>query len=118
MKRRRACTFSPTSMMKTVNRSLLQPQYVARRPRVAYVTSRGTMIQGRTEDVLSSSFGEKLKGRVHLLFTSPPFPLNRKKKYGNETGDAYVEWLAAFAPVFRDLLAPKGSIVLEMGNAW
>jgi hypothetical protein len=104
--------------MKTVNRSLLQPQYAKLRARVAYATSRGTMIQGHTEDVLSSSFGEKLKGRVHLLFTSPPFPLNRKKKYGNETGEAYVEWLAAFAPVFRELLAPKGSIVLEMGNAW
>ena len=104
--------------MKTIDRSLLLPQRAKVRPRVAYITTRGTMIKGHAEDVLASSFGKKLKGRVDLLFTSPPFPLNRKKKYGNEIGEAYVEWLAAFAPLFRDLLAPKGSIVLEMGNAW
>jgi hypothetical protein len=109
---------SPTFPMETVNRSLLLPQHTKLRPRVVYTTNHGIMIRGKTEDVLASSFGKKLKGRVHLLFTSPPFPLNRKKKYGNEIGDAYVEWLASFAPVFRELLAPKGSIVLEMGNAW
>lgn len=85
---------------------------------VAYATSRGTMIHGRTEDVLTSSFGLELRRRVHLIFTSPPFPLNRKKRYGNEVGDRYLEWLSAFSPMFRDLLVPKGSIVLEMGNAW
>jgi len=52
------------------------------------------------------------------LFTSPPFPLNRKKKYGNLKGSEYQEWLAAFAPPFRKMLTPDGSIVLELGNAW
>ena len=53
-----------------------------------------------------------------MIFTSPPFPLNRKKKYGNFNGEAYVEWLAAFASVFKRFLKKDGSIVLEMGNAW
>lgn len=97
--------------------SILHPVSAPTQPRIAYATRRGTMIHGRSEDVLES-MGPRLRGRVHLIFTSPPFPLNRKKRYGNETGDAYVGWLSAFAPLFRDLLAPKGSIVLEMGNAW
>ena len=60
----------------------------------------------------------KLRGKVQFVFTSPPFPLNRKKKYGNFNGDHYKEWLLGFAPILRDLLAEDGSIVIEMGNAW
>jgi site-specific DNA-methyltransferase (cytosine-N4-specific) len=59
-----------------------------------------------------------VRGRVNLLFTSPPFPLLRKKKYGNESGQEYIAWLARLAPRFRDLLAPDGSLVIEIGNAW
>lgn len=76
------------------------------------------MIHGSTEDFLASPAGHKYRGRVQLIFTSPPFPLNRKKKYGNEVGEEYVEWLARFAPLFKKLLTPSGSIVMEMGNAW
>jgi len=28
---------------------------------------------------------------VNLIFTSPPFPLNRNQKYGNHTGEKYLE---------------------------
>jgi len=51
-------------------------------------------------------------------FTSPPFPLNQKKRYGNYQGEEYVNWFAAFAPIFANLLTPTGSIVIELGNAW
>jgi hypothetical protein len=85
---------------------------------MAYRTSRGAMIHGRTEEVLSSELGSKLRGRVQLIFTSPPFPLNRKKRYGNEVGDTYISWLAGFAELFKPLLTPTGSIVIELGNAW
>jgi site-specific DNA-methyltransferase (cytosine-N4-specific) len=61
---------------------------------------------------------DPIRKKVDLIFTSPPFPLNRKKKYGNLRGDAYVEWLAGFAHIFKDLLKPKGSVVIELGNAW
>lgn len=76
------------------------------------------MIEGLSENVLASETAKKYHGKVQLIFTSPPFPLNRKKRYGNVQGDAYVDWLAGFAPVFKDLLKPDGSIVLELGNAW
>lgn len=87
-------------------------------PRVAYSTEWGRMILGSAERVLTSKLAERLSGRVQLIFTSPPFPLNRKKKYGNLQGEAYVSWLADFAPLFRRLLAPRGSVVIEVGNAW
>jgi hypothetical protein len=50
--------------------------------------------------------------------TSPPFPLNKKKSYGNFAGDKYKQWLSAFAPIFSELLTDTGSIVIEIGNAW
>jgi hypothetical protein len=90
----------------------------SRAPKVAYSTEWGRMIVGSAERVLTSKLADKLAGGVQLIFTSPPFPLNRKKKYGNLQGDAYVSWLADFAPLFRRLLSPRGSVVVEVGNAW
>lgn len=58
------------------------------------------------------------KGKINLVFTSPPYPLKKKKKYGNKTGDDYLEWLMGLAPKLADLLAPTGSVVIELGNAW
>lgn len=86
--------------------------------RVAYSTKLGYLIQSKTEDVLASTFARKLQGKVDLIFTSPPFPLNRKKRYGNLQAEEYAEWLSALAPKFRSLLKPRGSVVMEVGNAW
>jgi hypothetical protein len=85
---------------------------------VAYTTGRGTMYECSAEDFLRSAAAEACQGKVQLIFTSPPFPLNRKKKYGNLQGKAYVDWLASFAPILKNLLKANGSIVMEMGNAW
>ena len=86
--------------------------------RIAYGTDRGTMYQCSAEEFFASSRAGPCRGKVQLIFTSPPFPLNRKKRYGNLQGTAYIDWLAAFAPLFGELLKPDGSIVMEMGNAW
>lgn len=86
--------------------------------REAYHTALGRAFQGKVEQFFDSEAGKASRGKAQLIFTSPPFPLNRKKNYGNETADKYIEWLAAFAPKFVELLRPNGSIVLEMGNAW
>lgn len=83
-----------------------------------YHTARGEMWCGDSKVLLSSTVGDKLRGKAKLIFTSPPFSLNRKKRYGNLTGDAYVEWFVEFAPLFKRLLKPDGSIVIELGNAW
>jgi DNA modification methylase len=70
------------------------------------------------EAVLKSPIARSFSGKVDLIFTSPPFPLNRKKKYNNLQGDAYIAWLKAFAPIFKKLLKSTGSIVMELGNSW
>jgi DNA modification methylase len=70
------------------------------------------------EDFLASDVARAVRDEVQLLFTSPPFPLNRKKKYGNFTGDEYLDWLDALARPLGDLLAEDGSFVVELGNAW
>jgi DNA modification methylase len=84
----------------------------------AYRTKHGTLYQGNVEELLGAPTFKRLAGKVQLIFTSPPFPLNRKKRYGNLEGEAYVKWLAGLAPALRKLLTPNGSIVMEMGNAW
>lgn len=86
--------------------------------RTGYRTTLGIMYQGTVEALLASAAGRDLQGHVDLLLTSPPFPLNVKKRYGNLQGEAYCEWLAGLAPQLARLLAPTGSIVLELGNAW
>lgn len=81
-------------------------------------SAHGAMYHAWIEDFLDSRSGKKFKGRVSLIFTSPPFPLNRKKRYGNFQGDEYLSWLSSLAPRLAELLTPDGSIVLEIGNAW
>lgn len=76
------------------------------------------MLVGKIEDALASAPLTSLKGKVNLIFTSPPFPLVRKKRYGNETGESYLRWLKGLAPQLCDLLTPDGSIVMEIGNSW
>lgn len=83
-----------------------------------YETKLGTLFQGLAEDVLASPALETHRQSVQLIFTSPPYPLNRKKRYGNLKGEAYIDWLVGFASLFRQFLKPNGSLVMEMGNAW
>lgn len=84
----------------------------------AYSTDLGLMLHGKAEETLCNDDLADVRGKVQLIFTSPPFPLNTKKKYGNLMGDDYLEWFVSFGPIFRDLLTPDGSIVIELGNSW
>jgi hypothetical protein len=83
-----------------------------------FKTKRGKLYISKVETFLASKAGKALRGKVQLLLTSPPFPLNHKKAYGNLNGQEYVRWLSDFAPLFAGLLKPDGSIVIEIGNAW
>ncbi len=55
---------------------------------------------------------------VDMVLTSPPFALTRKKDYGNEQEDAYLEWFRSFAVEFRRILKEDGSLVIDLGGAW
>jgi DNA modification methylase len=101
-----------------VDKNSSQPVRSTPKVRSAYSTALGRMFQGQAEDVLRDSRCERWKGKVQLVFTSPPFPLQREKKYGNLTGASYSEWLAGFARTWTEYLTPDGSIVVEVGNGW
>lgn len=87
-------------------------------PFVAYTTGQGLMMCGTVEESLGSADLASSRKKVQLIFTSPPFPLNKKKRYGNLQGDEYLQWLSSLALMFREMLTPDGSIVIEVGNAW
>ena len=58
------------------------------------------------------------KASVNLIMTSPPFALTRKKDYGNEQEDAYLEWFRDFTGQFHRVLKDDGSLVIDLGGAW
>lgn len=93
-------------------------QQSKRRMRPVYETALGRMFAGHAEEVLTRPALKSAMGQVQLLFTSPPFPLQREKKYGNLQGDAFARWLAGFAKQFANTLTATGSIVIELGNGW
>ncbi len=87
-------------------------------PHIAQRERSGLYWIGDSVQLLTSAHFHALRGKVNLIITSPPFPLNSKKSYGNLDGSKYLEWFAALAPVLSELLAPNGSVVIELGNSW
>lgn len=81
-------------------------------------TELGEYHIGDSLELLKSDLGYQLKGKVNLILTSPPYLLNRKKKYGNHTEEEYLEWFVSMAPIFSKLLTDDGSVVIELGNSW
>ena len=58
---------------------------------------------------------------INLIMTSPPFSLQRKKKYNNfdeVSQDEYVDWLLQWGKVAYNKLAPDGSFVIDLGGAY
>ena len=86
--------------------------------KLLYSTEYGNYYIDQCEKKLKQMLNQKIKGKVQLIMTSPPFPLNNKKQYGNKVGDEYLAWISSLAPLFAELLTENGSIVIELGNAW
>ena len=55
---------------------------------------------------------------INLILTSPPFALTRKKEYGNESAEKYVEWFLPFAYEFKRVLRNDGSLIIDLGGAY
>ena len=83
-----------------------------------YETALGAAFCTDSTKLLVSKKIERYRENLQLIFTSPPFPLNTKKKYGNLKGEEYLEWFSNLAPLFRRMISENGSIVIEIGNAW
>ena len=74
---------------------------------IRYETHFGKYMVGDSTRLLAGKPGKELANKVHLILTSPPFPLNNKKRYGNKQGEDYREWFANLAEVFAPLLTER-----------
>jgi len=88
---------------------------VVEQPEKFFNTEFGTMYHGDSLGLMHQSLEPK---SVDLIMTSPPFGLVRKKSYGNEDADRYVEWFRPFADGFRRVLKDAGSLVIDIGGSW
>lgn len=91
------------------------PLYKVDEPEVYTETERGTIYLGDSLGLLNHTLEP---ASVDLIMTSPPFGLVRKKSYGNEDADKYVEWFKPFAEGMKRVLKDKGSLVIDIGGAW
>ena len=81
---------------------------------IYHQTELGQIYHANSLDVMK----RRKKESVDLIMTSPPFALTRKKDYGNEQEDAYLEWFRDFAVQFHRILKEDGSLVIDLGGAW
>ncbi|MDM0469900.1 site-specific DNA-methyltransferase [Clostridium perfringens] len=82
--------------------------------KIGYSTKLGTNIVGNSLEML-----EMLEDNsIDLVMTSPPFALQRKKEYGNESQEEYVKWFSEFGEVVMRKLKPEGSFVVDLGGAY
>jgi site-specific DNA-methyltransferase (cytosine-N4-specific) len=80
----------------------------------AYSTEYGAIFQEDALKVMRQMPAEC----IDMVMTSPPFALTRKKEYGNEPVDKYLEWFLPFCLEIKRILKPRGSFVLDIGGAW
>jgi site-specific DNA-methyltransferase (cytosine-N4-specific) len=83
-------------------------------PEPLYTTQWGKAYVGDSLTLLPALPAES----VDLIVTSPPFALQRKKEYGNENQDNYVDWLLQFAEPTKRVLKQTGSFVIDLGGAY
>jgi site-specific DNA-methyltransferase (cytosine-N4-specific) len=55
---------------------------------------------------------------VDLIMTSPPYPLLKPREYGNTDHKRWVEWMLRECENWIPLLTSRGSMMLNVGNAW
>lgn len=78
---------------------------------VAFETNLGVAIWGDCH----ATFGA-LDETVHLVVTSPPYPLRKPRAYGPPPGDDYVAFIVrSLEPIVRRLV-PGGSVCLNLSN--
>lgn len=83
---------------------------------IGYTTDYGTAYRGDSRDLMR---GEALDPEsVDLIFTSPPFALTRPKDYGNKSQGDYLSWFETFIAGFKRVLAPTGSLVIDIGGSY
>lgn len=78
------------------------------------LSGQGAFLWANAEDALAVIE----PGSVDLLMTSPPYPLLRPREYGNLPANEWVDWMLSLCEGWCDLLAPAGSMILNIGPCW
>ena len=91
------------------------PSYNAAQAELYRETDYGEIYLGDSLGLLHKTLAPN---SVNLIMTSPPFGLVRKKSYGNEDADQYVQWFRPFAEGMQRVLKDQGSLVIDIGGAW
>jgi DNA modification methylase len=79
-----------------------------------FTTDLGTAIFAEAETAVTFIADQSLD----LILTSPPYPLVTQKSYGGKSPEQYVEWLTSLAAAWKDKLAPSGSLVINLADAF
>lgn len=78
---------------------------------IGFSTNLGIAILGWCDTVFA-----KLDSPIHLVVTSPPYPLAKARGYGNPKEHEYVDWICkTIEPIVKNLVS-GGSICLNVGN--
>jgi site-specific DNA-methyltransferase (cytosine-N4-specific) len=83
-------------------------------PAPAYSTALGACHAGDSRELLQAL----PDGSVNLVMTSPPFPLQRQKEYGNLAEREHVDWLVGMCAAVLPKLAADGSMVIDLGGTY
>lgn len=83
-------------------------------PTAVYRTELGQAYCGNSLEILAAMPARS----VDLVMTSPPFALQKKKRYGNVSPEEYCDWFRPFADQIARVLRKRGSLVLDIGGSW
>lgn len=83
-------------------------------PKPYYSTGLGSTYLGDSRKLMARLPNEC----IDLIVTSPPYALQSKKPYGNESPERWVDWFMPFVHEMRRILKPQGSLVLNIGGSW
>ena len=78
---------------------------------LGFSTELGMALWANCKDAFS-----RIDEPVHLVLTSPPYPLARQRDYGGPGRDEYVDWLTACLEPVVARLAPGASLFLNVSN--
>ncbi|WP_017652722.1 DNA-methyltransferase [Fortiea contorta] len=90
----------------------MNPQQI--HPTPYYTQNNGAIYLGDSLELIKSI----QDNTINLILTSPPFALTRKKEYGNQSAEKYIEWFLPFADEFKRVLTDDGSFILDLGGAY
>lgn len=79
---------------------------------IAMSTTLGIAIWGKSEIIGRDVIDEP----VHLILTSPPYPLKVARAYGNPVIEQYIDFISMVFEPWINKLAPGGSIALNISN--